>query len=115
MLINNLARVDCGKTGRVKKKVFGTTIKDSINARIGEEHVYEEQDNLVIEGVLCEEMTLEDCLFIQKFVKLEYFAFNDNRLSSLKRLPLLENLKHLELNYNKIKTGLEALNVFKQL
>ena len=43
--------------------VYGT-IKDSMIARIGNLG-FTELDNLVIEGVLCNEMTEEDCEFIE--------------------------------------------------
>ena len=60
-------------------------------------------------------MTEKDKEFIELFVKVELFAFNDNMLRSLVNMPCLEKCLKAEFCYNKIKTGLHELKSFTNL
>jgi len=82
----------------IKKKllaepVYGS-LKDKLIERLGEMK-YSELNNLVIEGVLCDEMSLEDKQFIELFTHIEFLAFNDNRLNSLKNLPNVQSIQRV--------------------
>lgn len=85
-----------------------------MEARIGTMS-FDDLNNLVIEGVLCEELTPEDAAWLEKFTRIELWAFNDNRLKSLINLPRSDTLLKIEMCYNRIKTGLEAFQIYKQL
>ena len=78
-----------------------------MEARIGTMS-FDSLNNLVIEGVLCEELTPEDAAWLEKFTRIELWAFNDNRLKSLVNLPRSDTLLKIEMCYNRLKTGLEA-------
>lgn len=65
---------------------------------------------MVIEGAEAgEHLADHDRMYLEKFVNLEVFAFTETGTKYLSNLPDLPKLMRLELCYNKIESGLEAL------
>lgn len=88
MILNgmNAPRPFIKNKGSMVLQMSNSTLKEKLIERLGDLK-FSELNNLVIEGVICTELSPEDKEFIELFSHIELLAFNDNKLRVLQNLP----------------------------
>lgn len=66
-------------------------------------------DNLLLDGISCPDIFPSDKEFLEKFIECTHMSFNSCGLKNLKNLPVMPKLKKLDLQDNKLQTGLEYI------
>lgn len=72
-------------------------------------------EELVLDGWKCGELTLSDKNLLEELGGLEFLSMNGCGLTSLKNFPTLPQLLKLDLNGNKLTTGLQHLQGLQNL
>lgn len=75
------------------------TLREKIQEMAGDDG-FSEFDNLILDEMQIERLTVEDKEFFTQFIKLEMISFNICRLQSLENFPTLPKLKRVELAEN---------------
>ncbi len=69
----------------------------------------EEYEHLLLDGVACPFIFESDKIFLEQFINVITFSLNSCALKNLENFPCMDKVTKLEMNDNKISTGLEYI------
>lgn len=90
------------------QKIIERTILQRVISGNKEFHT-DEYEMLMIDGVMTPIILPQDCKFLQTFLYLKAMTLNSCTLRSLENFPIMHSLERLELNDNKLCSGLEII------